>query len=72
MTRFENIMDMPPPMTYRNINRANNELHNAYQKAAICNMTSSAMEGRQSLLKPNEDGSNFFDCTVSVEIRMHW
>ena len=37
--RFANIMNMPPPMNYRNINRANDELHNAYQKAAICSMT---------------------------------
>ena len=67
MTRFENIKDMPPPMTYRNINRANNELHNAYQKATVSSMTKSVMEGRQSLLKPNENVSNLFDCSVSVD-----
>ena len=44
MIRFANIMNMPPPMTYRNINRGNDELHIAYQKAAIYSMTNSAME----------------------------
>ena len=67
MIRFAIIMNMPPPMTYRNINRGNDELHIAYQKAAIYSMTNSAMEVRQSLLKLNNDSSSLVDCSVSVD-----